>query len=182
MGGETTAFTLETGAEAPGLGGLLGTEGKRYSLSSFADARLVVVVFTSNGCPTVHAYEDRLAEIHRRYADQGVQVVAVNANNPHLSPGDAYPEMVKRAEARALPFPYLKDEDGSAASAYGAICTPHAFVFDEGRRLRYQGRVDDARDATKVTSRDLENAIADLLAGRAPAVPVTAPFGCSIVW
>jgi hypothetical protein len=139
-------------------------------------------VFTSNGCPTVRAYEDRLAEIQHCYADRGVQLVAVNANDPYLSPGDSYPAMVARARERGMPFPYLKDVGGEMASAYGAICTPHAFVLDDERRLRYRGRVDNARDPSRVTSPDLVNAIEDLLEGKDPAVAETLPFGCSIVW
>lgn len=182
MGTQAATVTLEPGDKAPEIGRLLATDGRLYSLSSFGDARLLVMVFTSNGCPTVRAYEDRLAEIQRRYVDSGVRMAAVNANNPHLSPRDTYAEMVTRAQDRRLPFPYLKDDEGRAAKAFGAICTPHAFVFDEGRRLRYQGRVDDARDPANVTSPDLENAIANLLAGTPPLRPVTEPFGCSIVW
>lgn len=173
---------LDTGAHAPTVGELRATDGGVYGLSSFAAARLLAVVFVSNGCPTVRAYEDRLSGMHHRYADQGVTLVAVNANNPHLSPGDAYERMVARAHDHALPYPYLKDDGGRAARAFGAICTPHAFLFDEGRSLRYRGRIDDARDPTQVTCPDLENAIGALLDGRAPARPVTEPFGCAIVW
>lgn len=182
MGAHAVPVILGPGARAPDIGELLATDGRTYSLSSFADARVLVVVFTSNGCPTVRAYEDRLADMQRRYGDQGVQLLAINANNPHLSPSDAYAEMVARAGLRRRAFPYLKDEDGRAARAFGAVCTPHAFVFDEQRTLGYQGRIDDARQAGQVTSPDLEDAIGALLAGGTPARPVTEPFGCSIVW
>lgn len=173
---------LGLGGKAPETGQLLATDGQTYSLSSFTDARLLVVVFISNGCPTVRAYEDRLAGIQHQYGDRGVQVMAINANNPHLSPTDAYAEMVARADKRQLPFPYLKDDGGRAARAFGAVCTPHAFVLDEHRSLRYQGRIDDARNPEQVTAPDLENAVMDLLAGRPPSTPVTDPFGCAIVW
>jgi hypothetical protein len=180
----TKAASFESGAAAAHFDGhfqnLLGTDGLRYSISSFADARLLAVVFISNGCPTVRVYEDRLTDIQRRYADQKVQLVAVNANNPYLSPGDAYPEMVKRAQG--FGFPYLKDEDGVLARTLGAVCTPHAFVFDQDRTLRYQGRVDDARDPARVTISDLDQSLRALLAGQALTDPVTEPFGCSIVW
>jgi peroxiredoxin len=160
----------------------LGIDGRRYSLSSFDDSRLLVVVFTSNGCPTVRAFESRLGEIQGTHGRESVRVVAINSNNPYLSPGDSYAEMVRRAGEKGFPFPYLKDEDGSVARAYGAISTPHAFVFDQDRRLRYQGRIADSRIPEKVTSPDLEHALSDLLVGRPPRVPVTVPFGCSIVW
>ncbi|MGQ0849425.1 MAG: thioredoxin family protein [Actinomycetota bacterium] len=182
MDAQTATFTLEPGAPVPDFDELPGTDGKRYTLSSFADDRLLVMVFTSNGCPTVRAYQDRLAALHRRYADQGVRLIAVNSNNPHLSPGDSLEEMIRRAEAEEFPYIYLKDADGALARAVGAICTPHAFLFDDQRRLAYQGRVDDARVSGSVTSPDLEHAIAKLLSGKAPAVAATEPFGCAIVW
>jgi len=181
---DATAATpaLGIGARAPDFSGLLGTDGGRYSLSSFEDARLLIFVFASNGCPTVRAYEDRLTALQDAYRAQGVRLVAINSNNPYLSPADTHAEMVKRAREQGLGFPYLKDDDQGVAKAYGAICTPHAFLFDEERRLRYQGRIDDARLPDRVTMRDLENALQDLLAGRAPEVPTTPPFGCAIVW
>jgi hypothetical protein len=182
----TKTAKVELGAAAPQFErqfqSLLGTDGLRYSLSSFADARLLAVVFISNGCPTVRVYEDRLTDIQLRYADEKVQLVAVNANNPYLSPGDAYSEMVKRAQDRGFGFPYLKDEDGVLARTLGAVCTPHAFVFDQDRTLRYQGRVDDARDPARVTVSDLDQALRALLAGQPLTDPVSEPFGCSIVW
>ncbi len=182
----TKTIGVKSGAAATQFEGpfhdLLATDGLRYSLASFANARLLAVVFISNGCPTVRVYEDRLADLQQRYSDQGVQLVAINANNPHLSPGDAYPEMVKRVRDRGFGFPYLKDEDGAVAHTFGAVCTPHAFVFDQDRELRYRGRVDDARDPARVTSRDLERALRALLAGKAVTDPVTEPFGCAIVW
>ena len=173
---------LGVGTIAPPFQDLKATDGNRYSLTSFDDARLLALVFISNGCPTVRVYEDRLATIQEKYSEQGVQVVAINSNNPHLSPGDAYPEMVRRAQDRGFGFPYLKDEDGTLARALEAICTPHAFVFDQDRRLRYQGRVDDSRDPTKVTSPDLDDALQALLAGKGLTNSATEPFGCSIVW
>jgi len=178
----TATSALQIGSNSPGFSDLLGVDGKRYSLSSFDDARFLVVVFTSNGCPTVRAFEARLAEIDATYALDGVRVVAINANNAYLSPGDSHEEMQRRAGEKGFPFPYLKDEDGAVARSYGAISTPHAFVFDENRRLRYQGRIADSRIPEKATTSDLENALVDLLAGRPPRVPVTVPFGCSIVW
>ena len=178
----TATSALQIGARAPEFSDLLGVDGNRYSLSSFYDCRLLIVVFTSNGCPTVRAFEDGLAEIDTAYARNGVRVAAINANNPYLSPGDSYEEMVRRASEKRFPFLYLKDEDSSVARAYGAISTPHAFLFDEDRRLRYQGRIADSRIPEKVTTPDLENALRDLLAGSPPRVPVTVPFGCSIIW
>ena len=142
---------------------------------------MLAVVFIANGCPTVRVYDERLISLQRSFGDRGVQVVAVNSNNPYLSPPDVYEEMVKRAEQAGYNFPYVKDPDGSLARNYGAISTPHAFVFDGSRRLRYRGRIDDSRDPSKTTNHDLANALADVVAGRAVQTPVTQPFGCAIV-
>ncbi len=177
-----TVTGLEIGEPAPISPQMLGVDGLTHSLEEFADARLLVVVFIGNGCPTVRAYEDRLKELHARYAPRGVQLVAVNSNNPHLSPFDTHDEMVARWQEARVSFPYLKDEDGSLARSYGAIATPHAFVFDGKRRLRYRGRIDDARISESVKTRDLDDALRALVEGRPPAVEVTEPFGCSIIW
>ena len=177
-----TATGLEIGAPAPVSPQMPGVDGRTHSLEEFAEASALVVVFIGNGCPTVRAYEDRLKDLHEKYTARGVQLVAVNSNNPHLSPFDTQAEMVARAEEAGLPFPYLKDEEGSLARAFGAVSTPHAFVFDGDRRLRYRGRIDDARIAESVTKRDLDEAVGAVVDGRRPAVEATDPFGCSIIW
>lgn len=173
---------LAIGDEAPNFDGLLGVDGRRYSLSSFAGTQVLVIIFSCNGCPTVKAAEDRLIAIQATYAPRGAQLLAINSNNSYLSPADTYPEMVTRASEKRFNFPYLKDEDRRVARTYGAVCTPHAFVFDHDRRLRYRGRIDDSRDAAKVTSRDLQRALEDTLTLKAVQVPETEPFGCAIVW
>jgi thiol-disulfide isomerase/thioredoxin len=177
-----TATGLEIGAPTPVSPQMLGVDGLSHTLDEFGDAKALVVVFIGNGCPTVRAYEERLKGLHEKYAAKGVQFVAVNSNNPHLSPFDTHAEMVSRASQAGLPFPYLKDEDGSLARAFGAVSTPHAFAFDGDRRLRYKGRIDDARIPESVTKRDLYQAISALLDGRRPPVEATDPFGCSIIW
>jgi thiol-disulfide isomerase/thioredoxin len=177
-----TATGLEIGAPAPVSPQMLGVDGRPHTLDKFDDAEVLVVVFIGNGCPTVRAYEDRLKDLHEKYAEKGVQFVAVNSNNPHLSPFDTHAEMVARARDGELPFPYLKDVDGSLARAFGAVSTPHAFVFDRVRRLRYRGRIDDARIPESVTRHDLDEAVGALLEGRPPPVTETDPFGCSIIW
>jgi thiol-disulfide isomerase/thioredoxin len=177
-----TATGLEIGAPAPVSPQMLGVDGRTHSLEEFGQATALVVVFIGNGCPTVRAYEERLKELHAKHGPKGAQLVAVNSNNPHLSPFDTLAEMVSRAGEAGLPFPYLKDQDGSFARALGAVSTPHAFVFDGDRRLRYRGRIDDARIAESVTKRDLDEAIGAVLEGRRPAIEATDPFGCSIIW
>ena len=172
---------LEIGDPAPNFQGLSGVDGRLRSLSDFKDKSVVVLVFTGNGCPAAKASEDRLISLQRAYGAEGVQLVAINSNNPYLSPPDTHAEMVKHAAAKGWNFPYLKDEDGRAARAFGAISTPHVFVLDRQRRVRYRGRIDDSRDPSRVMVRDLQNALDDLLAERPVRVPQTIPFGCSIV-
>ena len=176
----TETFTI--GAEAPDFGNLLGVDGERYSLSSFQDKRLLVLLFISNGCPTVKACQDRIIKIQKDYSGKKVQLLALNSNNSYLSPADTYAEMVLRVQQKGFNFPYVKDEDRTVARAYGAICTPHVFLLDEERRLRYKGRIDDSRNPERVTVSDLRNAIDNLLANKSVRVSETTPFGCSIIW
>ncbi|HMB67013.1 MAG TPA: thioredoxin family protein [Candidatus Bathyarchaeia archaeon] len=173
-------FTI--GAAAPDFGNLLGIDGERYSLSSFQDKRLLVLLFISNGCPTVKACQDRMIKVQKDYEVKNVQLLALNSNNSYLSPADTYAEMVLRHQEKGFNFPYVKDEVRTVAKAYGAVCTPHVFLLDEERRLRYKGRIDDSRNPDTVTISDLRNAIEELLANRSVVVPETTPFGCSIVW
>jgi peroxiredoxin len=161
---------------------LPSVDGKRQSLSSLAGARATVVIFIGNGCPTARAYESRLMALKTRYEDDGIRLVAVNANNPHLSPPDTLAEIVKRAGERKIRFPYLKDEEGAVAKAFGAVCTPHAFVVDSEMRILYSGRIDDSRMGDRIASKDLENALEDIVAGHPVGVSRTNPFGCAIVW
>ncbi len=173
---------LERGASAPDFNDLQGADGTRYSLRSFDDKPVLVVMFTCNHCPYVVAYEDRMVAIQRDYAPKGVQLVAINSNDDKAYPEDGYPQMVKRAEEKGFNFPYIRDPDQKAAEAYGAVCTPHVFAFDKDRKLRYKGRIDDSRDPSQVKSHDLSNALDDMLAGSTVREPETRPFGCSIKW
>jgi peroxiredoxin len=182
MSGATAIAGLSLGDPLRAFGPLTGVDGQTYSLESFTGAAALVVVFASNGCPTVRLYQQRLSDLGERYSDRGVEVLIVNSNNAYLSPADTYEEMVERARRTALRLPYVKDEDGTLARTCGAVCTPHAFAFDQERRLRYRGRIDDSRTGRRVTRDDLGHALADMLAGRRVRVPETAPFGCAIVW
>ncbi|MGI0078159.1 MAG: thioredoxin family protein [Nitrososphaerales archaeon] len=161
---------------------LSGVDGKRYSLASFDHKQILVVIFTGNGCPTARAHEDTMKAIQENYSVKGVQLLAINSNNSSLSPPDSFSEMIKKARDKSFNFPYLKDLDRRVAREYGAICTPHVFIFDELRTLRYKGRIDDSRDPSRVITRDLQNALDDLIAGRNVRVSETNPFGCSVVW
>lgn len=172
---------LELEGEAPDFRDLLAADGKRYSLESFHDKGVLVVVFISNGCPTVRGYDERLMALQNEFS-VGAQIVAINSNNPHLSPADTYEEMVDRANESAYNFPYLQDDQADVAKRFGAVATPHAFVFDRDRRLRYRGRIDDSRDPAKVENSELRDAVAALVSGGFVRVPETQPFGCAIVW
>jgi peroxiredoxin len=182
--------TLEIGAAAPDFA-LPGVDGKTRRLADFAAAKVLVVVFTCNHCPTAQAYEDRLVRLHADYQDRGVALVAISPNDPkavrldelgYTDLSDSLEEMKLRAKDKALEFPYLYDgEKQEVSAAYGVLATPHVFIFDAGRRLRYVGRVDDSEVGT-VKSHDARNAIEALLAGRPVPVEKTRVFGCSTKW
>lgn len=142
--------------ERPGFEDLIGADSQRHSLAALAGQRATVLVFTSNGCPTARSYENRLIGLQRRWHADGVRLVAINSNNPHLSPADTPEEMARRAALRGFNFPYLKDADGAVARSYGAICTPHAVVLDSALTIAYSGRIDDSRTGTTIRNRDLE--------------------------
>jgi len=141
---------------------------------------LLVLVFSSNRCPTARAYAERMNALQTDGRSSGIQLVAINSNDPHLYPDESYPRMVERATEDGYAFPYLVDAGQQLARALGASCTFHVFLFDRERQLRYQGRFDDSRLPERVTSHDLRNAIDDLRAGREVRVPTTRPFGCSL--
>jgi peroxiredoxin len=173
---------MPIGTPAPSFS-LPGVDGKTYSLETFRDATLLVVVFTCNHCPYALALEPRFIELQRDYEGRGVRLVAINSNDARAYPDDDFAHMTARARDNAWNFPYLHDESQSVARAYDAACTPDVFVFDAERTLRYNGRVDDNwKDAGKVEQRDLRRALDALLAGRSIDFPVQPALGCSIKW
>ena len=184
--------TLAIGASAPAFN-LPGVDGKTYSLASFKNSKILVIVFTCNHCPTAQAYEDRLIKLTSDYASKGVAVVAISPNDPksirldelgYTDLSDSFEEMKVRSQQMNYNFPYLYDGDTETASmAYGPIATPHVFVFDEERKLRYNGRIDDTEKPTKTpNSTDARNAIEALLNNTEVAVKTTKVFGCSVKW
>lgn len=173
-------YPFEIGQKAPSFENLEGADGKQYSLSTFDDKQIVVLVFMANRCPTARVYADRLKAIQVDYGPKGTQLFGINSDNQYFFSLEALPKMKEIAEERELNFPYLKDADQSLAKKYGALVTLHAFVLDKERKLRYRGRVDDSRDPSKVTTSDLRNALDDLLEGREVRTPETRPFACSI--
>lgn len=172
--------TLSIGAPGPAFERLLGTDGRRYGFSSFAQWDVLVLMFSSNRCPTAKAYAERMNALQQEYGSRGVQLVAVNSNDPHLYPDESYPHMIERAAEDGYTFPYLVDDGQQVARAYGATCTFHVFVVDRERCLRYEGRFDNSRITANVTSHDLRSALDDLLADRDVRVANTRPFGCSL--
>jgi peroxiredoxin len=172
--------TLAIGAAGPAFERLLGTDGARYGFSSFTHREVLVLIFSSNRCPTAKAYGERMNALQLEYEPAGVQLVAVNSNDPHMYPDEDYPRMIERAAEAGYTFPYVVDGGQQMAKAYGPTCTFHVFVLDRERRVRYQGRFDDARIAERVTSHDLANALDDVLAGRDVRLATTRPFGCSL--
>lgn len=173
---------MAVGTVAPPFS-LPATDGKTYGLADFADAAVLVVIFTCNHCPYAIANEDRLVGLQRAYEGRA-QLVAINPNDARSHPGDSFERMVERARDKGFNFPYLRDESQSVARAYDAACTPDVFVFDADRKLVYNGRIDDNwRDEKAVTQRDLEQVIDRTLAGEPHGLPELFPaMGCSIKW
>ena len=173
-------YPFEIGQKAPAFESLQGTDGNKYSMSNFADKKIIVLIFMANRCPTARVYTDRLKSIQTDYADRGVQLIGMNSDNEYYFSLEKLSKMVEIAEERELNFPYLKDADQSVAKKFGALVTLHAFVLDGERNLRYRGRIDDSRDPANVTSHDLRNALDDMLENKPVRVPETRPFACAI--
>ncbi len=183
---------LPIGSSAPDFS-LPGVDGKTYTLESFKSAKVLVVIFMCNHCPTSQAYEGRVKKLTSDYASKGVSVVAINPNNPsslrldelgYSDVCDSFEEMKIRAKDKGFNFPYLYDGATEVTSRkFGPVCTPHVFIFDRDRKLRYEGRVDDTENPAKIPhSQDTRNAIDAILAGRPLPVTDTKVFGCSIKW
>lgn len=161
---------------------LKGINGKYYSLKDFSSKKATVVVFSCNHCPYVQAYESRMVQLQSDYQPRGVTLVAINSNDETNYPEDSFPNMVARAKEKGFNFPYLRDETQEVARAYGGICTPHVFAFDQSMKLQYKGRIDDSRYPEQVKVHDLRMALDAMLSGKKPPVQETRPFGCSIKW
>lgn len=184
--------TLAIGSPAPDFS-LPGVNGKTYSIASFKNAEVLVIIFSCNHCPTAQAYEDRIIQMVKDYGPRNVAFAVISANDPRAlrldemdfsDLGDSFEEMKIRAQDKHFNFPYLYDgETQAAAKAYGPVSTPHVFVFDKERKLRYTGRVDDTEWPHKPPQiKDARNAIEALLAKKDPPVQTTKTFGCSIKW
>lgn len=176
------AFTLGIGEKAPDFF-LPGTDGKTYSLEDFEDTTVLVVFFTCNHCPYVLGSDEVTRQIALRYASKGVTFVGINSNSPNTYEEDSFENMIVRMKEQRFPWLYLYDSTQDAAKDYGALRTPHFFMFDQERKLVYTGReVDSPRDASGITVNDLERAIEQFLAGQEITTPVTNPIGCNVKW
>jgi len=175
------AFTLQIGETAPDFN-LPATDGKNYKLSDFTEDTLVIF-FTCNHCPYVIGSDEVTRKTADKYASEGVRFIGVNSNSKNTYPEDSFKNMVKRMEQYKFPWIYLYDESQDIAKAYGALRTPHFFVFDNKRKLIYTGRaIDNPKDPLKMTVNDLERALDEHLSGKEVSVPVTNPIGCNVKW
>lgn len=176
------AFTLKVGVQALDFN-LPATDGKTYSLESFNSKKYLVLFFTCNHCPYVINSDEITRKTAVQFAEMGVEFVAINSNSKHTYHEDDFENMVKRMKENNFPWIYLYDETQEVAMAYGALRTPHFFVFDDKRRLVYTGRaIDSPRDISKMTVNDLDRTLEELILGKEVSVPVTNPVGCNVKW
>ena len=182
---------IKLGTAAPEFS-LPGVDGRTYTLKDFADAKLLAIIFTCNHCPTAQAYEERIKQLVTDYKSRGVAIVAINPNSNdavrfdelgYTDLDDSLESMKVRAAHKQFNFPYLDDGPTEKFSKQlGPIATPHVFIFDQERKLRYQGRIDDNERESLVKNKDTRAAVDALLAGRQPSVAETKVFGCSTKW
>lgn len=175
-------FTLSIGSSAPDFK-LPATDGKTYSLKDFEKAPVLVIFFTCNHCPFVIGSDEMTRKMAEGFKKDGVVFVGINSNSINTVPDDSFEHMKQRMEKHQFPWHYLYDQTQEVAKKYGALRTPHFFVFDKKRKLIYTGRsVDTPRHASKMTRNDLETALLQHLSGQPIATPVTNPIGCNVKW
>jgi len=175
------AFTLQIGKQAPDFR-LPATDGKKYQLSDFNE-NVLVIFFTCNHCPYVIGSDEVTRKTVEKYSPKGVRFVGINSNSKNTYSEDSFPNMVKRMKENKFPWIYLHDESQEIAKAYGALRTPHFYVFDKNRKLIYTGRaIDNPKDTSKMTVNDLERALDEHLSGKPISISVTNPIGCNVKW
>lgn len=175
------SFTLEIGASAPDFR-LPATDGQSYSLSDFTE-EFLVIFFTCNHCPYVIGSDEVSRASALRFAPEGVRFIGINSNSAATYQEDDFPHMVRRMEEQNFPWLYLYDESQDVAMSYGALRTPHFYVFNRERKLLYTGRaVDQPKDSSRITVNDLDRALEELIKGLPVSVPVTNPIGCNVKW
>lgn len=176
------SFTLDLGTKAPSFT-LPATDGTIRSLEDFVDADVLVIFFTCNHCPYVTGSDEVTRATAEKFKPQGVEFVAINSNSERTYAEDSFDGMVARMKEHRFPWVYLHDETQDVARTYGALRTPHFFVFDADRKLVYTGRaVDSPRDASRIQVNDLENALSEIVAGKPVTTPKTNPIGCNVKW
>ena len=176
------AFTLRIGDKAPDFK-VQATDERSYSLADFAKAKALVVFFTCNHCPYVLGSDEVTRATVERFKDKGVTFVGINSNSESTHPDDDFAHMVERMKTHRFPWVYARDKSQQAATAYGALRTPHFYVFDKDRKLVYTGRgVDNPRNTAEMTVNDLDRALEELLAGKPVSKPLTNPIGCNVKW
>lgn len=175
-------FTLSIGEKAPDFF-LPATDGKNYSLKDFASASALVIFFTCNHCPYVIGSDEVTRHTVEKFQSKGVAFVAINSNSKNTYPEDSFEHMVARMQQHHFPWIYLYDESQQVAKAYGALRTPHFYVFDKNRTLIYTGRgVDSPRETSKMKVNDLDRVLSEYLAGQPISIPLTNPIGCNVKW
>lgn len=160
---------------------LKNIDGKMVSMADYKDAKGFVIVFTCNHCPYAVKYEDRVIELHEKFAADGYPLIAINPNDPEVQPGDSFDKMIVRAEEKGFKFPYLFDDGQKVYPKFGATKTPHIFLLDKDRVVQYIGAIDNnPNDASAVTEKYVESAIAALNKGEKPNPDMTKAIGCSV--
>ncbi len=175
-------FTLTIGEMAPDFT-LEATDGKIYSLKDFNDTEILVIFFTCNHCPYVIGSDEVTRKTALHFEKQGIKFIAINSNSKNTYTEDSFENMAKRMEKEKFPWIYLYDPDQKIALAYGALRTPHFYVFDKDRKLVYTGRgVDNPKDTDKIKVNDLWNALNEYISDKKITTPVTNPIGCNVKW
>jgi len=176
------AFTLQIGEKAPDFK-VQATDGKTYSLADFAKTKVLVVFFTCNHCPYVLGSDEVTRATVERFRGKGVAFIGINSNSENTNPTDDFSHMVERMKTHHFPWVYARDKSQEVAKAYGALRTPHFYVFDQDRKLSYTGRgVDNPRNTAEMTVNDLDRALEQVLAGKRVNTPATNPIGCNVKW
>ena len=175
------SFTLEIGAAAPDFK-LPATDGESYSLSDFKE-EFLVIFFTCNHCPYVIGSDEVTRASALRFAPEGVRFIAINSNSASTYEEDDFPHMIRRMAEEQFPWLYLYDEGQKVAMSYGALRTPHFYLFNRERKLLYTGRgVDQPKDASRISVNDLDRALEEVVSGLPVSVPQTNPIGCNVKW
>ena len=176
------AFTLQIGDQAPAFASP-ATDGKTYRLADLDEAKVLVVFFTCNHCPYVLGSDEVTRQTAEKFLVRGVRFVGINSNSEQTYAEDGFPHMIRRMKEQKFPWVYLRDESQEVARAYGALRTPHFYLFDRSRKLIYTGRgVDSPRDTRRMTVNDLDRALQEHLAGKPVSTPLTNPIGCNVKW